>query len=166
MSDEAPPPRQAGGASSSWSRFMQDFPAIGHPGGSAAGRFCWLDLAATDAGRAETFYGQLFGWTSHEQSANGGSFTRLRLDKWDVGSLYQLNRRQREAGMPSHWTPYVCVNDADETVRRAIACGGQALVRPFTLSEIARIALIQDSVGAPVGLWQPFATEGKEDAGR
>jgi len=49
------------------------------------GRFCWLDLAATDADSAKNFYEKLFGWTSHEQPANGGSFTRLRLSGQDVG---------------------------------------------------------------------------------
>ena len=54
------------------------------------GQFCWLDLAATDADSAKIFYRKLFGWTSHEQQANGGSFTRLRLSDQDVGSIYQL----------------------------------------------------------------------------
>jgi predicted enzyme related to lactoylglutathione lyase len=50
-----------------------------HLGNTATGRFCWVDLAATDADSAKKFYAHLFGWTSCEQSANGGSFTRLRL---------------------------------------------------------------------------------------
>ena len=61
-------------------------------GKASAGRFCWVDLAATDAARAKAFYGQLFGWTASEHPANGGSFTRMRLSGQDVGSLYQLNR--------------------------------------------------------------------------
>ena len=51
------------------------------------GRFCWLDLAATNVEKAKSFYGNLFGWTSFEQPANGGSFTRLRLWGQDVDSL-------------------------------------------------------------------------------
>lgn len=61
-------------------------------GNAAAGRFCWVDLAATDADRAKAFYGRVFGWTSHERSANGGAFTRLRASGQDVGSVYQLAR--------------------------------------------------------------------------
>lgn len=61
-----------------------------HSSKTDAGQFCWLDLAATDAEKAKAFYGNLFGWTSYEQPANGGSFTRLRLWGQDVGSLYQL----------------------------------------------------------------------------
>ena len=36
-------------------------------GNSGIGRFCWVDLAATDAARATDFYGQVFGWASREQ---------------------------------------------------------------------------------------------------
>jgi predicted enzyme related to lactoylglutathione lyase len=126
-------------------------------GESAAGRFCWVDLAATDADSAKSFYGQLFGWTSCEQAVNGGSFTRLRLSNQAVGSIYQLRHAHLEQGVPSHWTPYIRVDNVDDAARRAASYGGKVIVRPFVVSGIARIALILDSVGAHVGLWEPIA---------
>jgi len=122
-----------------------------HP---TSGRFCWLDLAASDAGEAAAFYAGLFGWTSDQQAANGGTFTRLRHAAQDVGSMYQMSRKQLEHGMPSHWTPYVKVDRLSDAAEQAERLGGSILVSPFTVSGIARIALIQDSVGAPVGLWE------------
>jgi predicted enzyme related to lactoylglutathione lyase len=118
------------------------------------GQFCWVDLAATDAGPAKEFYGHLFGWTAREQRANGGVFTRLQQSGRDVGSLYQLSRAQIDRGMPSHWTPYVRVDHVDDAVRRAVSLGGEAAIRPFDVAEMARIALIVDPVGATVGLWE------------
>ena len=132
-----------------------------HFGKADAGRFCWLDLAATDADSAKTFYRNLFGWTSHEQLANGGSFTRLRLSDHDIGSIYQLRETFLENGMTSHWTPYVQVNDVGHAVGRATRCGGTVVVDPFFVSGVARIALILDLVGAVVGLWEPIAAHGK-----
>jgi len=126
------------------------------PDKTGAGRFCWVDLAATDVGLAKAFYAQLFGWTSCEQSANGGSFTRLQLSDQDVGSIYQMTNAHLDSGMPSHWTPYVRVADVDAAARRAALLGGEVVVRPFVVSGIARIALILDSVGALVGLWEPI----------
>jgi len=126
-----------------------------------AGRFCWLDLAATDADNAKMFYRNLFGWTSHEQLANGGSFTRLRLSDHDIGSVYQLKVALLDNGMTSHWTPYVHVNNIEQAAGRATQFGGTVIVDPFLVSGIARIALILDSVGAVVGLWEPIATETK-----
>jgi uncharacterized protein len=122
-------------------------------GNLEAGRFCWLDLAALDAEAAVAFYGDLFGWTAHEQWANGGSFTRLRLDGKDVGSLYQMSRDQITDGLPSHWTPYVRVADIDGAVARAAAAGGETIVSPVEITGVARIALVRDSVGATFGLW-------------
>jgi|SRR5689334_2999711 predicted enzyme related to lactoylglutathione lyase len=122
-----------------------------------SGQFCWLDLAATDAGSAKIFYKELFGWTAHEQPANGGSFTRLRLSDQDIGSIYQLRQTLLERGMTSHWTPYVRVSNVTDAVRRAEALGGTIVVDPFVVSGIASIALILDSVGALVGLWEPIA---------
>jgi len=126
------------------------------PDETEAGRFCWVDLATTDASAAISFYAQLFGWTAHEQRANGGSFTRLRLGSRDVGSLYQLSRAAIEAGMPSHWTPYIRVDDVDDAVAQAASIGGEAIIPPVVVSGVARIALIRDPAGAHVGLWGPL----------
>jgi predicted enzyme related to lactoylglutathione lyase len=125
-----------------------------HFGKPDTGQFCWLDLAATDADTAKDFYRNLFGWSSHEQTANGGSFTRLRLSDHDVGSIYQLKKTLLDNGMTSHWTPYVRVNDIEHAARRAAQIGGEVVVEPFLVSGVARIALILDAVGAVVGLWE------------
>ena len=129
-----------------------------------AGHFCWVDLATTDAARAAAFYQRLFGWTAREQAANGGTFTRLERAGCDAGSMYQLGRTQLEAGMGSHWTPYIRVENVDDAVRRAAEAGGKLMVRPFDVSGVARIALILDSTGAPVGLWQPIDATSQENA--
>ena len=130
--------------------------AIPAPVTAAAGEFCWLDLAATDAVAARRFYRNMFGWSAHERSANGGHFTHLRLAGRDVGSLYQLSNHVLERGAPSHWLPYVRVGDIETSARRTAQHGGQVLVRPFEVEGVARIALILDAVGAQVGLWQPI----------
>jgi predicted enzyme related to lactoylglutathione lyase len=135
-----------------------------HLGNAAPGQFCWVDLAASDADAAKAFYGQLFGWSSGEQAANGGSFTRLRQSGQDVGSVYQLSARHLENGVPSHWTPYLRVDDVDAVVQRVVALGGEVIVRPFVVEGTARIALILDCVGAHVGLWEPIGSVRSENA--
>jgi predicted enzyme related to lactoylglutathione lyase len=119
-----------------------------------AGRFCWLDLAATDAPRAIEFYGELFGWRARTQAANGGTFVRLARDGTDVGSLYPLPPAAKSAGVASHWTPYVRVDDLRATARQAQALGGSVLVDPFVVEGVARIAVVVDPGGAAFGLWE------------
>ena len=125
-------------------------------GKADAGQFCWLDLAAADVESAKLFYGELFGWTSREQAANGGSFTRLQSSSHDIGSVYQLRRELLDKGIASHWTPYVLVDNVNDAARRAGMLGGTVIVDPFVVSGVARVALILDSVGAVVGLWEPI----------
>ena len=47
------------------------------------------------------------------------------------------------------------VANADAAVWKAASLGGKAVVRPFLVPGVARITLILDAVGAPVGLWEP-----------
>ena len=131
--------------------------------GQGAGCFCWVDLAAGDARRAQDFYGGLFGWTACEDRANGGVFTRLALGNREVGSVYQLQRAHLERGVPSHWTPYVRVDDIDAATRQTAALGGEVMIAPVTVADMARIAIIVDPVGAHLGLWQPLPQTGRRN---
>lgn len=126
------------------------------------GHFCWLDLAATDACVALGFYQRMFDWGAREYAANGGSITRLARDGRDVGSLYQINRRDLRNGMRSHWTPYVRVAGVDAAVRRATTIGARLLIAPFPVDGLARVALIEDAVGALIGLWEPLEPDAPE----
>jgi len=119
-----------------------------------AGQFCWVDLAASDASRAIDFYSSLFGWRARLHHANGGCLTRLAHRGREVGSVYQLDEALREAGVASHWTPYVRVDDVHGASRRASALGGRIVVEPFAVEGMARIALVVDPVGAAFGLWE------------
>lgn len=134
------------------------------PDNALIGQFCWVDLAAVDAAAAIGFYTTLFGWTTLDRRAGGGHFTRLQAAGRDVGSLYQLHARHLNEGVPSHWTAYIRVDEADATARRAVALGGAVVVRPFTLPGTARIAVILDAVGAPIGLWQTLAADQEDSA--
>lgn len=121
------------------------------------GRFCWLDLAASDYREAGRFYNQMFGWRPERHEANGGELYRLSHRGEGIASLYQLRPRELAGGVPSHWTPYVAVSDIEDMAARAEALGGQVVVRPFSVDGMARVSLLSDSVGALVGLWQPAA---------
>lgn len=118
------------------------------------GHFCWLDLAATDAAQARQFYALAFDWQASDQAANGGHFTRLHHGDAATGSLYQLSPAQLQGHVPSHWTPYIAVSDMAETLRRVTQAGGRVLVPPVAIEGVTAVALIEDAVGALVGLWQ------------
>ena len=120
------------------------------------GSFCWVDLAASDARLAQQFYAQAFDWTFRDQPVLGGQFTRCQAGGRDVGSLYPLRQALLAQGVPSHWTPYIAVERMEAALQRVTIHGGRCLVSPFEVPDTARIALIEDAVGALVGLWQPI----------
>jgi uncharacterized protein len=48
------------------------------------------------------------------------------------------------------------VDDINAATRRVLAAGGRVVVQPFDVDGMARIALVIDTVGALLGLWQPL----------
>lgn len=117
-------------------------------------RFCWLDLAAVDAGAAAGFYEGMFGWQTRRRQANGGEIFTFMDQGESIASLYQLRSREVESGVPSHWTPYIGIADIDEAASNAEMLGGQVVVKPFAVDGIARVSLVADSVGGLFGLWE------------
>jgi len=57
-------------------------------------RFCWMDLAASDAPAASSFYTALLGWRAGEHTVNGGRLIRFSAGDHQVASLYQLSLRR------------------------------------------------------------------------
>jgi predicted enzyme related to lactoylglutathione lyase len=114
---------------------------------------CWVDLAARDLPSARAFYRGMFGWQGEECRVNGGTFTRLDRSGEPVGSIYQLQSVSVQGGTPSHWLPYVRVGDVHAACMRAVALGGLVIVRPFDAG-LARIAVVLDTAGAQIGLWE------------
>lgn len=118
------------------------------------GTFNWVDLATPDAMATKTFYAGLFRWNNREIVVGLGIFTMLHLRGQAVASLYQLSEAQRAQDVPAHWMAYVTVTDVDDTAARASALGGQVIVPAFDVLDLGRMALILDSTGVPLAVWQ------------
>ena len=94
-------------------------------------------LQARDPSRAQTFYRELLGWEIGE----GG---RCLVGGREVAVI---TRSTAPAPVPSHWLPFLGVDDVDAAVAQALKHGGQ--VRRHAL---AREAIIVDPRGAAFGL--------------
>jgi predicted enzyme related to lactoylglutathione lyase len=93
------------------------------------------------------FYGSLFGWTWADASVDG--YVNFYLGDRAVAGL-----RTAGPAVPPGWTPYVATDDADATIALALDNGGSVLSGPGELSDAARIAVVADSTGAAIGVWQ------------
>lgn len=120
------------------------------------GTFCWFECGSTDPAGARAFYPKLFGWEAVDVPMpveGGGTYTLFRMDGEDIAGLFPLSGPQFD-GVPSHWSTYVAVEDADESVRRAASLGGRTVVPPTDIPGVARIAAVEDPTGACISLYQ------------
>src|SRR5262245_9291902 len=122
----------------------------------APNTFCWAELATSDPQAAKAFYTELFGWSFQDAPGpSGGTYTMLSLRGRFAAALYQMEKEQRERGIPSHWLSYVSVNDAEKTAKAAQQLGGKVMMQPFEVMQLGRMAVIADPSDAVFAIWQP-----------
>lgn len=120
----------------------------------------WVDLATPDVGKAEAFYGALFGWKSRAApESEAGEYTLFTLDgDGDLavaGAMPMLDDTQ-----PPAWTTHISVSDVGATTYAVQAAGGVILMEPANILRAGRLAVFADPQGAIIAAWQPRAFQG------
>jgi predicted enzyme related to lactoylglutathione lyase len=115
-----------------------------------AGTPCWIDLAVDDIGKASEFYGRLFGWEFQPGPPEGGYVTCLKNGRAVAG----IGPMPQAQGTSAVWMTYLASDNADETVAKVKAAGGQVLVEPVDVMDQVRVAVATDPGGAVFGIWQ------------
>jgi hypothetical protein len=111
----------------------------------------WVELASRDAAGARDFYATLLGWvceTSKVSNPGGVEYTEFGVGGTRFGGILPMTAEWGD--MPSHWSIYVMVPDADACAARAVELGGRVCVPPFDAPGVGRIARIDDPTGAGV----------------
>lgn len=60
-----------------------------------------------------------------------------------------------EHGVPSHWMPYVQVENLETYTQKAEKLGAKVIVPPTKIKNGGSFSIIQDPSGAAIGLYQP-----------
>ncbi len=122
------------------------------------GAFSWADNTSTDADAAKAFYQALLGWDKDEiplgPDMPGATYTMFKLEDAYTAGLAGMMPDMQAAGIPSHWTNYVTVDDVDAMVPLVTGNGGTILYGPADVFDSGRMLLLQDPTGAQLGLWQ------------
>jgi predicted enzyme related to lactoylglutathione lyase len=121
-------------------------------GDSPLGTPCWVELLTSDPERSQDFYGRLFGWTVEEGGAEYGGYKNFLLHDVRVAGCM---KNDGNAGVPDLWSIYLATEDAEATVGRAAAAGGQVVVPSMDVMTLGRMAVVVDVGGAVIGAWQP-----------
>lgn len=122
------------------------------------GHFSWNELITTDTKASADFYGELLGWqaapfTPAGAPAGGPPYLLFKTDANDMGAGGMM--QAPTPGVPMHWLPYVVVENADASLAKAKGLGAKALTPVMDLGEVGRVAVIQDPLGAVIGLHEP-----------
>ncbi|WP_405484749.1 VOC family protein [Nocardia sp. NBC_00511] len=121
----------------------------------------WVDLFTSDADRAIAFYGELFGWTAERAGEEFGGYITFRKD----GKAVAGGMTNDGTGGPDQWTIYLQSSDAKATADAAVAHGGMVVVPVGDVGELGRFAILGDSGGVGVGVWEPAQMTGFEARG-
>ena len=120
-----------------------------HEGPYPNGTPNWVDLMVEDVAKAREFYSALFGWDIFDGPPEAGGYVMALLDGKPVAGI-----APKPAGVPSAWSVYLAVDDADATVAKAREAGATITVEPMDVLDVGRFAFGADPTGAHFGLWQ------------
>jgi predicted enzyme related to lactoylglutathione lyase len=124
---------------------------------TAFGKIVWHEHASTASEEAKSFYSDLFGWELETFKPGEMDYTMIKANGRTHGGF-----SQPEGGAPPHWLHYVLVENADETVRKATSAGADAIMKPFDVPDVGRLAVLADPQGAVFAIIQP-SMEGDTD---
>lgn len=118
---------------------------------------CWVDLQVDDTTAARAYYSALFGWDVQDAPAEAGGYLMAMLDGRPAAGIGPKPAGQP---MPSVWSTYLAVDDADATTATATAAGAMALMPPFDVLDLGRMTFLVDPTGAAFGVWEAKAHAG------
>lgn len=125
------------------------------------GSFCWVELGTSDQNAAKEFYRSLLGWSANDHPMGpNGTYTVFQAQGRDAAAAYTLRPEDASRGVPPHWMLYIAVQNADAAAKRASELGATVCAPAFDVTDLGRMAVLQDPTGAMFSVWQ-----GKRQAG-
>lgn len=127
---------------------------------------CWIEYGSADQGASKEFYARVFGWDyvdtpiPDDDGNQIATYSLARLDGDTVAGLGPILAPAESAS----WVVYLAVDDVDATVEKARAAGAPVHVEPMDVAGQCRMAWIEDTGGAHVGLWQDKGLAGAQRA--
>ena len=118
------------------------------------GTFCWNELMTLDTNKAQSFYGDLFGWTTQTHDMGDMTYTMFMSGDKGLGGMMQIPT-DMAAQVPPHWMSYICVDEIEATLAKAVQLGAVVLVPVKAAGDMGRLAVVQDPTGAHIAFWQP-----------
>lgn len=131
-----------------------------HRNGSPA----WMDLSTTDIDGTMRFYSELFGWEFVDQGPDFCHYHFISSGGAVLGGLMSTVGMTCPEGeqIPTEWCIYLSVADLDRACAAAEKEGGRVIVSAMPVGEMGRMAVVIDSGGGVIGMWEPHLFAGFE----
>jgi len=114
------------------------------------GKFVWFEHVSRDPKKAQTFYGEVFGWTVQAFPMGAHPYEMIHAGETMLGG-YATPKGERQ---PAHWIAYVSVESVDAAAKTAVANGGRIVDAPFDIPDVGRAARVADPQGAEISLFR------------
>ncbi|MCB0366290.1 MAG: VOC family protein [Bdellovibrionaceae bacterium] len=113
-----------------------------------AGSFCWTELLTKNTDVAGKFYCDLFDWTPETMKVADHLPPYTIFKKDGIPSCGMLAIQKEMGDIPSHWLPYVFVDNCDDTLHKARQAGGHEVMPTTEIPTIGKFAVFKDTQGA------------------
>lgn len=122
---------------------------------------CWVETLQPDADAAQAFYASVFGWDFGDPRPwpSGGEYRVARVAGREVAGIARLDAGARSSAA---WRTYIRVSDIERAVELATQSGGSLLDGPRDALPAGRFAILADSTGAELGIWEAREREGAQ----
>jgi uncharacterized protein len=111
----------------------------------------WFELVTTDPEAAGAFLTQTFGWELTDYESMPG-YKLINVQGYSVGGIRGPMDESEDPG--PRWVTYLAVDDADDTVSKAQAAGGQVLMPATDMAEVGRMAIVSHAASGPMYFMQ------------
>jgi predicted enzyme related to lactoylglutathione lyase len=114
---------------------------------------CWYELSTTDLAGAQTFYGNLLGWTVANAGLPGFDYRLASSADARVAGMMPVSPM---APQLPQWRIYIAVTNCEAAVKSIVKAGGSTHQPPTDIPGTGRFALVADPQGAGFGILQPL----------
>jgi len=137
------------------------FQPLGEPFSTAADwqppalAVCWNELMSSDVAASTAFYTDVLGWPAEvKEMAPGVEYTIFTVGGMMVAGLMQSPPPQETM---TSWMAHLLVEDLAGSLEKAKALGGKVHIEPQEVPDMGEFALIEDTTGAFINLFQANA---------
>jgi predicted enzyme related to lactoylglutathione lyase len=117
----------------------------------------WIDVFTSKPEVTRDFYTELLGWDFTQGPDEFGGYSTFSRDGEPMAG-FMANHGDADA--PEMWTVYLASGDAKATTDAVQANGGVVYQPAMEVGDLGVMAIIADSTGAHLGIWEPREHKG------